>query len=70
MRGLQFGPDDGIGQQMAFSSGYNRNAAKMVLAEVMRDHGQQAVDALIREYDLEKQWAIKPGTKFESAFKS
>lgn len=59
-----------IAMHASLGSGYNRNAAKMVLAEVMRDHGQQAVDALIREYDLEKQWAIKPGTKFESAFKS
>lgn len=52
------------------SSGYNRNAARMVLGEVMRDHGQEAVDPLIREYDLEKQWEIKPGTKFTSALKS
>lgn len=51
-------------------SGYNRNAARMVVAEVKRDFGQETVDALIREYDIEKQWKIKPGTKFESAFKS
>jgi len=51
-------------------SGYNRNAARMVLGEVMRDFGQATVDALIPEYDLEKQWEIKPGTKFASAFKS
>ncbi len=42
----------------------------MVLGEVMRDFGQETVDALIREYELEKQWEIKPGTVFESAFKS
>ncbi len=46
-------------------SGYNRNAWRMV-----RDHGQEAVDSLIREYDLENQWEIKPGTIFTSAFKS
>ena len=51
-------------------SGYNRHAARMVLGEVMRDHGQSAVDALIREFDLETQWDIQPGTVFESAFKS
>ncbi len=51
-------------------SGYKRNAAKMVVAEDMRDFAQETVDALIREYDLKKQWEIKPGTKFESAFKS
>lgn len=53
----------------SLGSGYNRNAARMVLGEIMRDHGQQAVDSLIREYELENQWGIKPGTKFESAFK-
>ena len=51
-------------------SGYNRNAARMVLGEVMRDHGQQAVDQLIIEFGLEEQWGIKPGTFFETAFKS
>ncbi len=59
-----------ISMHSGLGSGYNRNAARMVLGEVMRDHGQQAVDSLIREFDLEKQWEIKPGTKFTSAFKS
>lgn len=51
-------------------SGYHRNAARMVLGEFIWDHGQETVDSLIREYDLEKQWKIKPGTKFTRAFKS
>ncbi len=59
-----------ISMHAGLGSGYNRNAARMVLGEVMRDHGQQSVDALIREFDLESQWQIKPGTVFESAFKS
>ena len=59
-----------IGMHVSLGSGYNQNAAKLVLGEVMRDHGQQTVDMLIREYDLENLWGIKPGTKFESAFKS
>ena len=59
-----------IAMHSGLGSGYNRNAARMVLGEVMRDFGQETVDALIREYDLEKQWEIKPVTKFESAFKS
>jgi len=50
------------------SSGYNRNAARM-LDKVMQDHGQQAVDDLLREYELEAQRGIKPAIKFESAFK-
>jgi len=59
-----------IAMHCSLGSGYNRNAAKMVLGEVMRDFGQETVDALIQEYELEKQWDIKPGTVFESAFKS
>ena len=50
-------------------SGYNRNAARMVLGEVMRDHGQEAVDQLIPKHGLKQKWGIKPGTHFESAFK-
>jgi hypothetical protein len=59
-----------VAMHSSLGSGYNRNACRMVLGEVMRDHGQQVVDNLIREYGLEAQWEIKPGTKFESAFKS
>ncbi len=59
-----------IAMHAGLGSGYNRNACRMVLGEVMRDFGQETVDQLIREYGLEKQWQIKPGTKFESAFKS
>ncbi len=59
-----------IAMHAGLGSGYNRNAARMVLGEVMRDYGQQAVDQLIIEFDLEQQWKIKPGTVFTSAFKS
>lgn len=58
-----------IAMHAQLGSGYNRNAARMVLGEVMRDHGQESVDMLIREYGLEEKWEIKPGTHFESAFK-
>lgn len=50
-------------------NGVNRNAACMVLGEVMRDFGQGAVDELIRQYGLEEKREIKPGTQFESTFK-
>ncbi len=59
-----------IAMHSSLGSGYNRNACRMVLGEVMRDFGQETVDALIREYQLEQQWEIRPGTVFESAFKS
>jgi hypothetical protein len=58
-----------IAMHVELGSGYNRNAARMVLGEVMRDYGQDAVDQLIRDYSLEQKWGIKPGTHFESAFK-
>jgi hypothetical protein len=57
--GLGSGPD----------SGNIRNAASIVPGAVMRDHGQDAVDVLIRENDLKKQWQIKSYTRFESSFK-
>jgi ribosomal protein L21E len=59
-----------IAMNSGLSSGYNRNAARM-LNKVMQDHGQQAVDDFLREYELvEAQREIKPATKFGSAFKS
>ena len=58
-----------MSMHIELGSGYNRNAARMVPGEVMRDHGQDAVDQLIRDYNLEQKWGIIPGTHFESAFK-
>ena len=57
-----------IAMHVDLGSGYNRNAARMVLGEVMRDFGQEAVDQLIVEFKLEEKWEIRPGTRFESAF--
>jgi hypothetical protein len=59
-----------ISMHASLSSGYNHNAARMVLGEVMRDFGQDVVDQLIREYGLEEEWEIKPGTHFKSTFKN
>jgi hypothetical protein len=47
--------------QISMGSGYNRNAARLILAEVGREHGQTAVDRLIRELDLETVFGIVPG---------
>lgn len=46
-------------------SGYNRNAARLILAEVQREHGQGAVDDLIRGLGLEQTFGLKPGTTFK-----
>ena len=47
--------------QISLGSGYNRNSAKLILAEVLREHGQAAVDQLIRELELETHFGFKPG---------
>jgi len=47
--------------QISLGSGYNRNSAKLILAEVQREHGQGAVDRMIRELDLEASFGFKPG---------
>ncbi|MEJ2645817.1 MAG: hypothetical protein P8180_13015 [Gammaproteobacteria bacterium] len=52
--------------QTSLGGGYNRNAAKLILAEVQRDHGQGAVDRLIRELDLESVFGFAPGTEFKA----
>lgn len=48
-----------------FGGFYNANGAKLILAEVHREHGQAAVDQLIREFDLERIFGFKPGTTFD-----
>lgn len=53
-----------IATQLQFGGGYNRNAVRLILGEVQRDHGQQAVDDLIRELGLEQAFDLKPGTDF------
>jgi hypothetical protein len=49
--------------QAQMSSGYTRNGAKLILAEVAREHGQAAVDQLIRELDLGTAFGFRPGEK-------
>ena len=50
-----------ISVQANMGGGYNRNGARLILAEVQREHGQAAADQLIREFDLEKLFGFKPG---------
>ena len=53
-----------ITTQLQFGGGYNRNAVRLILGEIQREHGQGAVDGLIRELDLEQAFGLKPGTDF------
>ena len=52
--------------QDSMGVGYNRNGARLILAEVQREHGQGAEDGYIRELDLETLFGFKPGTEFKS----
>ena len=54
-------------KQAQVAGGYTRNGARLILAEVGREHGQQAVDNLIRELDLENIFGFTPGTRFKGA---
>ena len=56
--------------QITMGSGYNRNAARLILAEVQHEHGQGAVDQLIRELHLEEKFDFRPGTVFKSPGRS
>jgi len=47
--------------QASFGGGYNRNSARLILAEVVREHGQAAADALIRELRLDEIFGLTTG---------
>ena len=50
--------------QAQMGGGYNRNAARLVLAGVLREHGQPGVDDFIREFDLQQLFGFETGTRF------
>jgi hypothetical protein len=50
--------------QASMGGGYNRNGARLILAEVQAEHGQAAVDDLIRQFDFEDLFGFRPGTVF------
>jgi hypothetical protein len=50
--------------QADFGGFYNANSSKLILSAVMEEHGQEAVDQLIRELDLERIFGFQPGTRF------
>ncbi|MCC7278727.1 MAG: hypothetical protein IT487_10490 [Chromatiaceae bacterium] len=53
-----------IAEQLGFGSGYNRNAVRLLLGEIQREHGRAAADGLILEFKLESRFGLKPGTDF------
>ncbi|MBI5612092.1 MAG: hypothetical protein HY942_03350 [Gammaproteobacteria bacterium] len=50
--------------QADFGGFYNGNSAKLILSEISREHGQAAVDQLIRECRLDAVFGFEPGTRF------
>ena len=54
--------------QSKVAGGYTRNGAKLILAEVNKEHGQDAVDGLIRELNLEETFGFKEGTHFKTPY--
>ena len=56
--------------QADFGGFYNANGAKLILAEVAREHGRAAVDQLIRELDLERIFGFAPGSVFDGSLAS
>jgi len=55
-----------IGVQVGLGGGYNRNPTRLIRREVQIGHGQDAVDMLIREFDLETVFGLTPGTEFSN----
>jgi len=51
--------------QAGFGGPYNANSSKLILSEVMKEHGQQAVDGLIVELGLDRVFGFRAGTRFE-----
>jgi hypothetical protein len=51
--------------QADFGGFYNANSAKLILSEVQKEHGQESVDSLIRELELQRIFGFEPGTRFE-----
>lgn len=49
--------------QKGFGSGYNRNGARLILAEVAREHGQDCADQLVRELRLDEAFGFTTITK-------
>ena len=47
--------------QISFGGGYNRNGAKLIIIDVIREHGQEAADRLIRDLRLDQLFGFRPG---------
>jgi hypothetical protein len=46
--------------QVEFGGGYNRNGARLIMAEVLREHGPTAANQLISEMRLDEIFGFSP----------
>ena len=51
--------------QVYIGQGYNRNAARLILAEVQRDLGQVAIDRLITDLNMTEVFGFTVGQEFK-----
>jgi hypothetical protein len=49
--------------QTQTGGGYNHNAARLILAGVLREHGQPAAVGFIREFDLQQLFGFETGAR-------
>ena len=54
-----------LATQAGFGGGYNRNGARLILAEIQREHGQAGVDNLIRDLALDRVFGFSVGSRFD-----
>jgi len=52
-----------IALQVDLGSGYNRNAVRLILAEIQREYGQAVSDDLIRQFSLNTVFGLEVGKK-------
>ncbi len=52
--------------QAYIGQGYNRNAARLILAEVQRDLGQAAIDQLITDLNMTEIFGFTTGEVFKA----
>lgn len=45
--------------QIDFGGGYNRNGARLILADVVREHGQEVANRLIAEMRLDEIFGLQ-----------
>ncbi len=53
--------------QAYIGQGYNRNSAKLILAEMQREHGMEASDRLIADLNMGAIFGFVTGETFKSA---